>query len=189
MKFTELSIKGAWVAESEIHSDNRGNFSEWFKKSKIKSITGFEFEAAQANISTSKNGTLRGIHYSLAESGQAKWVTCISGSVLDAIVDIREESPTFGKFETIKLEPSLGRSVLIAPGLGHGFLAQEDLTTIAYLLSSPFSPSDEYGINPLDKEIGINWGREMNSLTLSDKDRNSPSLESQKISKKLPKFY
>jgi len=188
MKFSELAIKGAWVAEADLHNDARGNFSEWFKKSEVVSITGFEFEAAQANISTSHKGTLRGIHYSLAVNGQAKWVTCVSGSVLDVIVDIREGSPTFGKFESIRLESKSGKSVLIGPGLGHAFIAQEDSSSVVYLLSSPYSPTDEYGINPHDKEIGINWDMEITSVILSDKDRSAPSLEFQRANGKLPKY-
>ena len=188
MKFNQFAIDGAWLAESDVHADNRGNFSEWFKKFEIEKATGFNFEVAQANISTSHKGVLRGIHYSLAEIGQAKWVTCVSGSILDVIVDIREGSPTYGKYETIKLEPKLGKSVLIGPGIGHGFIALEDSSSVAYLLSSQYSPADEYGINPFDIEIKINWGVEIAEATLSDKDKNAPSLETQKATGKLPKY-
>ena len=188
MEFTELPIKGAWLAESKLHGDSRGNFSEWFKKSEIASNTGLVFEAVQANIYTSHKGVLRGIHYSLADVGQAKWVTCVSGSVLDAIVDIRDGSPTFGKYEIIKLEPKSGKSVLIGPGLGHGFIALEDLSSVAYLLSSQYSPADEYEINPFDSEIGIGWGIEIAGAILSEKDKNAPSLKTQKANGKLPKY-
>lgn len=188
MKFNQFAIDGAWLAESDVHADNRGNFSEWFKKSDIEMATGFNFEAAQANISTSNKGTLRGIHYSLAQSGQAKWVTCVSGSILDVIVDIREGSPTYGKYETIKLEPKLGKSILIEPGLGHGFIALEDSSSVAYLLSSQYSPVDEYEINPFDSQIGINWSIEITAAIISEKDRNAPSLETQKANGKLPKY-
>jgi dTDP-4-dehydrorhamnose 3,5-epimerase len=188
MKLTELKIKGAWLAESDLHSDSRGNFSEWFKKSEIASRTGFVFEAAQANISTSHKGVLRGIHYSLADVGQAKWVTCVSGSVLDAIVDIREGSPTYGKYEIINLESKSGKSVLIGPGLGHGFIALEDSSSVAYLLSSQYSPADEYEINPFDSEIRIDWGVELAEAILSEKDKKAPSLETQKAIGKLPKY-
>ena len=188
MKFNQFAIDGAWLAESDVHADNRGNFTEWFKKSEIEMATGFNFEAAQANISTSNKGTLRGIHYSLAQAGQAKWVTCVSGSILDVIVDFREGSPTIGKFATIKLEANLGKSILIGPGLGHGFIALDDSSSVAYLLSSPYSPADEYEINPFDSEIGINWGVEIGEANLSEKDRNAPSLETQKANGKLPKY-
>ena len=188
MEFTELPIKGAWLAESKLHGDSRGNFSEWFKKSEIASNTGLVFEAVQANISTSHKGVLRGIHYSLADVGQAKWVTCVSGSVLDAIVDIRDGSPTYGKYEIIKLEPKSGKSVLIGPGLGHGFIALEDSSSVAYLLSSQYSPVDESEINPFDSEIGIGWGIEIAEAILSEKDKNAPSLKTQKANGKLPKY-
>jgi dTDP-4-dehydrorhamnose 3,5-epimerase len=188
MEFRELTIKGVWLADLKLHGDNRGNFSEWFKKSEIASKTGLAFDVAQANISTSQKGVLRGIHYSLADVGQAKWVTCVSGSVLDVMVDLREGSPTFGEFETIKLDHASGTSVLVAPGLGHGFLALEDSSSVAYLLSSQYSPVDEYEINPFDDEIGIDWGIEIAEAILSEKDRNAPSLETQKANGKLPKY-
>ncbi len=177
MELTPLGIEGVWLAESPVWSDSRGFFREWFKSEDVKAATGREFGIEQANISLSSAGTLRGIHYSIAPRGQAKWVTCVSGSIQDVIVDIRPDSKTFGQWIDVELKGDLGRAVLISEGLGHGFLALEDNTTVAYLVSTPFSPTDEFEINPLDEKIGIKWGMDLNSLKISEKDKVAPTLD------------
>ena len=186
MKITQLEIEGVWVAESPIWSDDRGFFREWFKSESIKTATGCDFGIEQANISLSSKGTLRGIHYSIAPRGQAKWITCVSGSIKDVIVDIRPESITFGKWVEVELRGDSGTAVLISEGLGHGFIAQEDNTAVAYLVSTPFSPTHEFEINPLDEKIAINWGMQKSDLKISEKDLNAPSLLERKTQGQLP---
>ncbi len=187
MKLTPLGIDGAWVAESPVWSDDRGFFREWFKSEDVKAATGREFGIEQANISLSSAGTLRGIHYSIAPRGQAKWVTCVSGSIQDVIVDIRSNSKTFGQWIDVELKGDSGKAVLISEGLGHGFLALEDNTAVAYLVSTPFSPKDEFEINPLDEKIGIKWGMDLSSLKISEKDKVAPTLDVRLAEGKLPK--
>lgn len=176
MKLTPLGIEGAWLAESPVWSDDRGFFREWFKSEDVKAATGRDFRIKQANISLSSAGTLRGIHYSIAPLGQAKWITCVAGSIQDVIVDIRPDSETFGQWIDVVLKGDSGQAVFVSEGLGHGFLALEDKSAVAYLVSTPFSPTDEFEINPLDKKIGINWGIDLMSLKISDKDRIAPTL-------------
>jgi dTDP-4-dehydrorhamnose 3,5-epimerase len=187
MKLTRLGIDGAWVAESLVWSDDRGFFREWFKSGDVKAATGKDFEIEQANISLSTAGTLRGIHYSIATRGQAKWITCVSGSIQDVIVDIRPDSKTFGQWIDFELKGDSGEAILISEGLGHGFLALKDNTAVAYLVSTPFSPIDEYEINPLDKQIGIKWGMDIGSLKISGKDKIAPTLTERLTEGKLPK--
>jgi dTDP-4-dehydrorhamnose 3,5-epimerase len=187
MELTPLGIEGAWLAASPVWSDDRGFFREWFKSESVKQALGRDFKVEQANISSSIKGTLRGIHYSLAEKGQAKWVTCISGSIKDVIVDIRPSSKTFGKWIEVQLSGTTGNAVLIGEGLGHGFVSLQDVSTFAYLVSSPFSPSEEFEINPLDPAIGIDWGLPLSELKISEKDKNAPTLEERKKDRKLPK--
>lgn len=187
MKLTRLGIDGAWVAESLVWSDDRGFFREWFKSGDVKAATGKDFEIEQANISLSTAGTLRGIHYSIATRGQAKWITCVSGSIQDVIVDIRPDSKTFGQWVEIELKGDSGKAVLISEGLGHGFLALEDNTAVAYLVSTPFLPTDEFEINPLDEKIGIKWGMDLSSLKISGKDKIAPTLAERLVQGKLPK--
>ena len=187
MKLTPLGIDGAWLAESPVWSDDRGFFREWFKSEDIKSATGRDFGIEQANISLSSAGTLRGIHYSIAPRGQAKWITCVAGSFKDVIVDIRPNSQTFGKWIEVILKGDSGQAVFISEGLGHGFVALEDNTAVAYLVSTPFSPTDEFEINPLDEKIGINWAMDLGALKISEKDKKAPTLAERLAEGKLPK--
>ena len=184
---SSLKIEGAWLAESPVRSDDRGFFREWFKSQEVKSVTGRDFGIEQANISLSSAGTLRGIHYSIAPRGQAKWITCVAGSIKDVIVDIRPSSPTFGDWVEVELRGDSGVAVFMSEGLGHGFLALEDKTAVAYLVSTPFSPKDEFEINPLDEKIGIKWGMDLSALKISDKDKIAPTLAERLAEGKLPK--
>ena len=186
MELTPLGIEGLWLAESPVWSDDRGFFREWFKSEDIKKATGRDFRIEQANISLSSRGTLRGIHYSIAPRGQAKWITCVSGSIKDVIVDIRPDSKSFGQWIEVELSGSSGKAVFIGEGLGHGFVALEDNTAVAYLVSTPFSPTDEFEINPLDEKISINWGMDLNELKISDKDKSAPTLAERLAEGKLP---
>jgi dTDP-4-dehydrorhamnose 3,5-epimerase len=186
MTLIALEIQGAWLFESPVRSDDRGFFREWFKSVEIKNATGRDFGIEQANVSVSSAGTLRGIHYSIAPRGQAKWITCVSGSIKDVIVDIRPNSPTFGKWVEVELTGNSGKAVLISESLGHGFLALDDNTAVAYLVTTPFSSLDEFEINPLDASIGINWGMDLSKLKISDKDKNAPTLAERLSEGKLP---
>jgi dTDP-4-dehydrorhamnose 3,5-epimerase len=186
MKLIPLGIDGAWLAESPVWGDDRGFFREWFKSEDVKAATGRDFGIAQANISLSSAGTLRGIHYSIAPRGQAKWITCVSGSIQDVIVDIRPDSKTFGQWIDVELKGDSGKAILISEGLGHGFLALEGNTAVAYLVSTYFSPTDEFEINPLDEKIGIKWGMNLSSLKISEKDKIAPTLAERFAEGKLP---
>jgi len=190
MELTPLGIEGVWLAESPVWSDDRGFFREWFKSADVKAATGIDFYIQQANISQSQRGVIRGIHYSLAPQGQAKWVTCVSGSILDVVVDIRPNSPTYKKYVSVDFKGNEGRAILIGAGLGHGFLALEDNTTISYLLSSPYLPEFEFEIQPTDPEINIDW--HLNSIggvgvVVSPKDAQAPTLAERLAEGKLPK--
>ena len=188
MKLTPLGIEGAWVAESPVWGDERGFFREWFKAEDILAATGIDFAIQQANISQSQRGVIRGIHYSLAPQGQAKWVTCVNGFIRDVIVDIRPSSPTFGKSVLVDLEALDGKAALIGSGLGHGFASLAPSSTIAYLLSSPYSPSEEFEINPLDPEFGVDWGVDSSEVSISEKDKAAPTLAELLKVGKLPNY-
>ena len=177
MEIEELGIKGAWIARSPIHKDDRGYFREWFKAKEIEIALGRSFVVQQGNISSSNKGVLRGIHYSLAKGGQGKWITCISGSVWDVVVDIRPFSSTYKKWIGTELNSNSGDALFISEGLGHGFISLEDNSTVAYLLTSKYSPAEEFAIHPLDSELAITWPLENASLSL--KDASAPSLREQ----------
>jgi dTDP-4-dehydrorhamnose 3,5-epimerase len=174
MQIQELGIKGAWIAQSAVHEDARGTFREWFDSEAIESFLGRTFAVKQANFSSSKKGVLRGIHFSQAREGQGKWVTCISGSIWDVVVDIRPYSPTFRKWIGIELQGVSGDAIFISEGLGHAFISLQDNTSVAYLLTSPYSPADEFEIHPLDPELAIAWP--LDDVILSAKDASAPYL-------------
>lgn len=189
MNLTPLGIEGVWLAETPVWSDDRGYFLEWFKSNEVLEKTGFDFSVKQANISLSNKGVIRGIHYSLAVGGQAKWVSCLSGSIVDVVVDIRPGSPTYKKVEYFELKVGDGKALLIGPGLGHGFIALEDKTAISYLLTSQYSPEFEYGIHPMDPELKIDW--HLNSLSgidpiFSAKDAAALTLAERQVRGELP---
>jgi dTDP-4-dehydrorhamnose 3,5-epimerase len=189
MEFKPLGIQGAWVAESPVWEDNRGSFREWFKHDEILASTGIDFIVKQANFSLSNQGVIRGIHYSLIPGGQAKWVTCVSGSVTDVVVDLRLDSPTFKKVVYVDLQHGDGKAVLIGQGLGHGFYSKENASGVSYLLSSPYNPKHEYEISPNDPELAIKWSPTNlaeESHSVSTKDKSAPTLSVRQKQSQLP---
>lgn len=191
MELKSLGIEGAWLANSQIHSDDRGSFMEWFRFDVIKEFTGLNFSVVQSNISKSNKGVLRGIHYSLATCGQRKWVTCVSGQVIDLVIDLRPSSPSFKKYELIELNGGDSQAVLVGSGLGHGFLSLADNSVVSYLLDSPYSPKEELEVNPFDPEIDIKWPIELirdSEMKLSIKDANAPYLMDRFMNNQLPSY-
>jgi dTDP-4-dehydrorhamnose 3,5-epimerase len=185
MNFEHLKISGAVVVEEPRHEDSRGWFQQWHQSSTLGNIAGFDFQVLQSNISCSRAGTIRGIHYSVAPVGQAKFVTVMSGQIEDVVVDIRVGSPTFGQSEKVILRADQSKSLLIGPGLGHAFQALEDNTVVSYLLSSEYNPEFEFGIDPFCPVLDIKWSTDFPHL-LSEKDLLSPTLETQELSGHLP---
>jgi dTDP-4-dehydrorhamnose 3,5-epimerase len=185
MNIIPLSISGTWLIKSKRFEDDRGWFQEWFKQSIIEEHTNFKFFPVQTNISQSAAGSIRGIHYSLAPEGQGKIVTVMSGTIDDVIIDIHPSSPTFGKWEKIRLSADSGDSILIGPHLGHAFQALENNTIVSYLVTSEFNPAAESGISPFCPIIGIEWDSTITPL-VSQKDKNAPSLADQQRIGNLP---
>jgi dTDP-4-dehydrorhamnose 3,5-epimerase len=174
MKIVPLKIQGAWLLHSDVHEDDRGTFREWF----LAEFDGDEnfpsFKVRQANTSISKIGVVRGLHFSSESDGQAKIVTCTSGKVLDAIVDLRPSSSSFGQHVTVELDASEGTAVFISKGLGHGFQSLRDNSAITYLLDMPYVREKEFAINPLDPSISIPW-QSLDPI-LSDRDKFAPTI-------------
>ncbi|MDU0478645.1 dTDP-4-dehydrorhamnose 3,5-epimerase [Staphylococcus chromogenes] len=166
-------FSGVLVSEPTVHEDTRGTFREWFKASEFEEATGYPFDLQQANISTSVKGVFRGLHFADVPPGQAKFVSCLSGRILDVVVDIREGSPTFKRWEAVELSAENKKSLYVPIGFAHGFLALED-ATVAYLTSSEYNPDAEREVSLFDPEIGIEWP-EM-EYVLSEKDKKAPLL-------------
>lgn len=188
-----MAIEGAWTIRPQQHADHRGVFLEWFSQRAFEEATGQRLELAQANLSTSRAGVLRGVHFALVPPSQAKYVTCVSGAALDVVVDVRVGSPTFGQHESVLLDDVDRSAVYISEGLGHAFMALTDDAVLAYVVSAPYAPGRELGVDPLCAELAIDWpttGRDGRPLTpvLSEKDRTAPSLRQARAEGLLPRY-
>jgi dTDP-4-dehydrorhamnose 3,5-epimerase len=184
-----LGIEGAWVYEPRVYGDDRGSFAETFRGAEFAADLGYRLDVAQANCSVSRRGVIRGIHYADVPPGQAKYVTCVAGAIMDVIVDLRAHSPSFGKWEAVNLDAASRRAVFIAEGLGHAFMALTDGATALYLCSTPYAPGREHGVHPLDPALGIAWPTdEGETPVLSEKDAAAPALEDALRAGQLPRF-
>jgi dTDP-4-dehydrorhamnose 3,5-epimerase len=185
-----LGIEGAWVYSPQVHGDDRGSFAETFRGAAFAAALGYRLDVTQVNSSISRRGVIRGIHYADVPPGQAKYVTCAAGAILDVIVDLRTDSPSFGKWEAVQLDDVTRRAVFLAEGLGHAFMALTDKATALYLCSTPYAPGREHGVHPLDPTIGIAWplGDEQGGPVLSDKDAAAPTLEEALAAGQLPSY-
>ena len=184
-----LGIEGAWVFTPSVHGDDRGVFLEAFRGAEFAADLGYRLDVAQVNTSVSRRGVIRGIHYADVPPGQAKYVTCVAGAILDVVVDLRAGSPTFGSWETVRLDDEGRRALFLAEGLGHGFQALSDSATVLYLCSTPYTNGREHGISPLDPAIGVGWQYESGDVpVLSDKDAAAPSLDEALRGGQLPSY-
>lgn len=169
-----MGIDGAFRITPAAHKDDRGEFYEWYRPDLLQEATGADWAVAQANVSQSVKGALRGIHFADVPPGQAKYVTCVQGRVADVVVDIRVGSPTYGRWVPVELDARSKSAVLVGEGLGHGFQALTEDATVMYLLSSRYNPSAEHGINPLCPTLAISWPIDV--PILSPKDAQAPTL-------------
>ena len=186
MDIVPLSIDGAWEITPKLHGDPRGLFTEWYRFDLLAEAVGHPLDLRQANMSVSAAGVVRGIHFADVPPGQAKYVTCTRGALLDVIVDIRVGSPTFGQWQAVRLDDESHKAVYIAEGLGHGFCALTDDATLTYLCSATYNPGHEHAVHPLDPELGIEWPAD--APQLSERDNKSPSFAEAKDSGLLPSY-
>ena len=191
MDVVELSVPGAWSFTPRQFPDPRGVFLEWFKGAVFAEHVGHELALKQANHSVSTRGTLRGVHFADVPPGQAKYVYCTRGAVLDVVVDIRVGSPTFGAVDAVRLDDVDRRALYLSQGLGHAFLALTDDADVTYLCSEPYAPGREHGVHPLDAALDLpslpGWPADLEPL-LSDKDAAAPSLAQAQAAGLLPSY-
>ncbi|GAB3189168.1 dTDP-4-dehydrorhamnose 3,5-epimerase [Micromonospora palomenae] len=186
MKIRQLGIEGAWEISPQQHGDPRGLFMEWYRFDRLAEAVGHPLRLAQANLSVSARGVVRGIHFADVPPGQAKYVTCVRGAVLDVIVDLRVGSPTFGRWEGVRLDDVDRRAVYLSEGLGHGFCALTDDATLSYLCSTTYNPTGEHAVHPLDADLAIEWPAE--APQLSARDAAAPTLAQARESGLLPQY-
>ena len=191
MKFRELAVAGAWEITPTQFSDPRGVFLEWFRTTSFVEAVGHPLDLQQANCSVSSAGVLRGIHFADVPPGQAKYVTCPVGAVLDVVIDLRIGSPTFGDWDAVLLDDADRRAVYISEGLGHAFCSLEDGSTVIYLCSEPYAPEREHSVQPFDADLAIAWptkdrgGRPLEHR-LSTRDEQAPTLAAVRAAGLLP---
>ena len=180
------SCPGCALFTPTVLSDERGSFVETYSQALFVETVGHPLVVAQVNTSVSRRGTLRGLHYSVASAGQAKYVTCTAGSLLDVVVDLRVGSPTFGAVDSVVLDATARSSVYLPEGMGHAFLAMTDDATVTYLCSTPYSPEHELTISPLDPALALPWPSELAPYVLSPRDAAAPSLDEARTAGRLP---
>lgn len=174
MEIRPLPIEGTWLCTPRQFRDDRGLFLEWFRADRLADAVGQAPAVVQANHSVSRRGTLRGIHFADVPPGQAKYVYCAAGAILDVVVDLRTGSPTYGAWHAERLDETDRRGVYLAEGLGHAFLALAD-SAVTYLCSTAYAPEREHEVHPLDADIAIEWPADLEPL-LSPKDAGAPKL-------------
>jgi dTDP-4-dehydrorhamnose 3,5-epimerase len=184
----ELAVPGAWELTPRVHRDDRGLFFEWFTQHEFSEFAGHELDVRQANCSVSSAGVLRGLHFAELPPSQAKYVTCVRGAVFDVIVDIRVGSPTFGRWDSVLLDDRDRRTVYLAEGLAHGFLALQDDSTVMYLCSSGYQPEREHTILATDPAIGVEWPQVAGGVRMSGRDNQAPLLAEVRAADLLPRW-
>lgn len=134
-----------------------------------------DFHVAQINVSVSHQGVIRGVHAYIDPPGQAKFVTCISGSILDCVVDLRPESATFGAWDSVELNDRTREAVFLSEGLGHAFQVLTPTASVVYACNMQYEPSYEITVSPMDQELQLPWFRDV-GVILSERDRDAPTL-------------
>ncbi|WP_328345857.1 dTDP-4-dehydrorhamnose 3,5-epimerase family protein [Micromonospora sp. NBC_00421] len=175
MTVRPLDIDGAFLISSRSFTDDRGVFFEAYREDVLAEVLGYPPKLVQTNYSVSHRNVLRGVHGAAVPPGLAKFVTCVRGSMLDFVVDLRTGSPTFAKWDMIVLDGRGASSIYVEEGLGHAFVALDDDTCVQYHLSELYRPQDVITVHPLDPEIGLPL-RLPGAPVLSDRDAAAPSL-------------
>lgn len=187
MDIRPLKIEHAFEITPQQFPDDRGVFTAPFQSAALAEVIGHTLAVAQTNVSVSRAGAFRGIHYADVPPSQAKYVTAVSGSLIDFIVDIRVGSPTFGQWDSVVLDTKDRKAVYLPEGMGHALFALEDDSTALYLCSTPFNPGRERGLNPLDPEIGLEIPAGIEPI-VSEKDAAAPNLAEAQEQGLLPTY-
>lgn len=174
-KFTKTSIEGVFIIEPTVFMDDRGYFMESYHKKEFEE-NGLNIDFVQDNQSKSTKGVLRGLHFQYNQP-QGKLVRVIKGEVFDVAVDLRKDSPTYSKYESVILSEDNKKQFYIPPGFAHGFLVLSDEAEFTYKCTDFYNGSDEGGIVWNDPDISIEWPLNEDKLILSEKDQKWKSLK------------
>lgn len=169
MIFTETSLAGAFVIDLNKRLDNRGFFARTFSRDEF-AARGLDTTVVQANVSFNRTkGTVRGMHFQFPPAAETKLVRCTRGTIIDVIVDLRPESPTFLQHTSVELSGDNGRSLYVPKRFAHGFQVLEDGTEVTYLTGNDYAPQHEGGLAYDDPALGITWP--LAATEMSPKDR------------------
>jgi dTDP-4-dehydrorhamnose 3,5-epimerase len=174
MKTTQTNIEGLLIIEMDVFVDERGFFIESFQEKRYQEVLGNNMHFVQDNLSQSKEGVLRGLHYQAPPFDMGKLVSVLSGRVLDVAVDIRFGSPTFGQHVAVELSAENHKQLWIPSGFAHGFVTLDDDTLFAYKCTNVYSKEHDRGVRWNDPVLGIAWGVE--NPIVSEKDQKHPIL-------------
>lgn len=166
------SIDGLYLIKLDIFHDERGFFLEKYNEDKFQQI-GIEEKFVQDNHSRSNKYVIRGLH---AQSSQGKLIGVANGSIYDVAVDIRQNSPTYGKYFGAELSAENGLLLWIPSGFLHGFQVQSEVADVIYKVTDFYNPNTQFGVNPFDSQIAINWPDKENAI-LNSRDKESPNLK------------
>lgn len=180
MNFIETRLKGCFLIEPKIITDERGYFMESFNERTFQEGVGQNVHFVQDNQSFSSKGVLRGLHYQTGAQAQAKLVRVLQGEVLDVAVDIRPGSETYGQYEAVLLSAENQRQFFVPRGFAHGFLVLSETAAFFYKCDNFYNKESEGGILFSDPQLNINWQSETDHLIISEKDQLLPSLENAK---------
>ncbi|WP_315904600.1 dTDP-4-dehydrorhamnose 3,5-epimerase [Streptomyces sp. CBG33] len=170
-----LRVSGAFVFTPQVFHDDRGMFVDSYQLPVFAETAGRPFPLFQASHSRSRRGVVRGVHFTSAPPGMAKYVHCAAGRALDLVVDLRVGSPTFGRWDSVVLDAARPRSTYLPVGVGHAFVALEDDTMMTYLMSGGYVPRDEHAVSPLDPALDLPFPLDGDPV-LSARDRQAPTL-------------
>jgi 5-epimerase len=187
MKARRLAVAGALEFSSPVHSDVRGDFITSYLESALAGAHGPPFTVAQASHSISRRGVVRGVHYTATPPGAAKYVSCIRGTALDIVVDIRLGSPTWGRWDAVRLDEREFRAVYVPVGVGHAFVALRDETVVHYLTSQEYDARREWAVSALDPALGLPIPDGLEPI-MSERDRAAPTRAQARAAGRLPDY-
>jgi dTDP-4-dehydrorhamnose 3,5-epimerase len=174
LEIESTPLKDCFILKPSVFKDHRGTFLESFSQRRFEEITGLAMEFVQDNQSSSQRGVLRGLHFQTGEFAQSKLVRTVLGKVLDVVVDLRPESPTFKKSFKAILSDENHHQLFVPAGFAHGFLTLSERSVFAYKCDQYYHKDADAGVFFNDPDLNINWEFPENELILSEKDANLP---------------
>lgn len=177
MILTETTLKGCYILNPQVFEDSRGFFMETFNLDTFEKRVGYKPNFVQDNVSKSSYGVIRGLHQQLPPYSQAKLVYVLQGKVIDVAVDVRKNSPTYGQYISVELSASNKKQLFIPKGFLHGFSVLSESVIFAYKCEGFYHKESEQGVNPLDKDLNIDWGIDAGDRIISEKDLNAISFK------------